>query len=74
VVVDNLKLPRGTPSLVGFARDLREREIEKNHPGAYDKYIFTHMINVSALAMAQARAVVEAVDLESVDIDPLKYL
>jgi hypothetical protein len=32
------------------------------------------MINVSALAMAQARAVVEAVDPESVDIDPLKYL
>jgi hypothetical protein len=29
VVVDNLELPRGTPSLVGFARDLREREIEK---------------------------------------------
>jgi putative nucleotidyltransferase with HDIG domain len=29
VVVDNLKLPRGTASLVGFARDLREREIEK---------------------------------------------
>src|SRR5262249_1531417 len=28
-VVDNLKLPRGTASLVGFARDLREREIEK---------------------------------------------
>src|SRR5262245_7412798 len=29
VVVDNLKLPRGTASLVGFACDLREREIEK---------------------------------------------
>jgi putative nucleotidyltransferase with HDIG domain len=29
VVVDSLKLPRGTASLVGFARDLREREIEK---------------------------------------------
>jgi len=29
VVVDSNRLPRGTASLVGFARDLREREIEK---------------------------------------------
>jgi putative nucleotidyltransferase with HDIG domain len=29
VVVDSYRLPRGTASLVGFARDLREREIEK---------------------------------------------
>src|SRR5712671_5084732 len=29
VVVDAQRLPRGTASLVGFARDLREREIEK---------------------------------------------
>jgi len=29
VVVDALRLPRGSASLVGFARDLREREIEK---------------------------------------------
>ena len=29
VVVDGTRLPRGTASLVGFARDLREREIEK---------------------------------------------
>jgi putative nucleotidyltransferase with HDIG domain len=29
VVVDTVRLPRGTASLVGFARGLREREIEK---------------------------------------------
>jgi putative nucleotidyltransferase with HDIG domain len=29
VVVDSARLPRGSASLVGFARDLREREIEK---------------------------------------------
>ncbi|HEY3043926.1 MAG TPA: HD domain-containing protein, partial [Vicinamibacterales bacterium] len=29
IVVDGHRLPRGTASLVGFARDLREREIEK---------------------------------------------
>jgi putative nucleotidyltransferase with HDIG domain len=29
VVVDGTRLPRGTASLVGFARDLRDREIEK---------------------------------------------
>ena len=29
VVVDAARLPRGTAALVGFARDLREREIEK---------------------------------------------
>src|SRR5439155_19079557 len=29
VVVNGNRLPRGTASLVGFARDLREREIEK---------------------------------------------
>src|SRR5437588_250400 len=29
VVVDAIRLPRGSASLVGFARDLREREIEK---------------------------------------------
>ena len=29
VVVDNTRLPRGSASLVGFARGLREREIEK---------------------------------------------
>ncbi len=29
VIVDTARLPRGTAALVGFARDLREREIEK---------------------------------------------
>jgi putative nucleotidyltransferase with HDIG domain len=29
VIVDAARLPRGTAALVGFARDLREREIEK---------------------------------------------
>jgi putative nucleotidyltransferase with HDIG domain len=29
VVVDALRLPRGSASLIGFARDLREREVEK---------------------------------------------
>jgi putative nucleotidyltransferase with HDIG domain len=29
VVVDSTRLPRGTASLIGFARDLRDREIEK---------------------------------------------
>src|SRR5213592_4501781 len=29
VVVDGTRLPRGTASLIGFARDLRERGIEK---------------------------------------------
>ena len=29
IVVDGTRLPRGTASLVGFARDLRERDIEK---------------------------------------------
>ena len=29
IVVDGLRLPRGTATLVGFARDLRERDIEK---------------------------------------------
>ena len=29
VVVDDMRLPRGTASLIGFARDLRERAIEK---------------------------------------------
>ena len=29
VVVNSLRLPRGSAALVGFARDLREREIEK---------------------------------------------
>jgi putative nucleotidyltransferase with HDIG domain len=29
VVVDGIRLPKGTAALVGFARDLREREIEK---------------------------------------------
>jgi putative nucleotidyltransferase with HDIG domain len=29
VVVDDVRLPRGSASLVGFARDLRDREIEK---------------------------------------------
>src|SRR5476651_975671 len=29
IVVDSMRLPRGTASLIGFARDLREREIEK---------------------------------------------
>src|SRR5882762_8281796 len=29
VVVDGTRLPRGTASLIGFARDLRDREIEK---------------------------------------------
>jgi putative nucleotidyltransferase with HDIG domain len=29
VVVDGTRLPRGSASLIGFARDLREREIEK---------------------------------------------
>src|SRR5262249_48008394 len=29
VVVDGNRLPKGTAALVGFARDLREREIEK---------------------------------------------
>src|SRR6266540_3268938 len=29
VVVDGTRLPRGSASLVGFARGLREREIEK---------------------------------------------
>src|SRR5438552_19178170 len=29
VIVDANRLPRGTASLVGFARDLRERDIEK---------------------------------------------
>ncbi len=29
IVVDGHRLPRGTASLVGFARDLRERDIEK---------------------------------------------
>src|SRR5712691_2126402 len=129
VVVDGVRLPRGTASLIGFARDLRDRGIEKvtltrglivvddvsddqagiaaaqrvygtavetaetlwnaakagdqPDPGAarkiidglarlvtqdrtslmaltalkkYDNYTFTHMVNVAALAMAQARA------------------
>ena len=29
VVVDSVRLPKGTATLVGFARDLRERDIEK---------------------------------------------
>src|SRR5882672_6286952 len=29
IVVDGRRLPRGTATLVGFARDLREREVEK---------------------------------------------
>jgi hypothetical protein len=29
IVVDGSRLPRGTAALVGFARDLRERDIEK---------------------------------------------
>jgi putative nucleotidyltransferase with HDIG domain len=29
IVVDGMRLPRGTATLVGFARDLRDREIEK---------------------------------------------
>src|SRR5258708_26181962 len=29
VIVDSTRLPRGTAALVGFARDLRERDIEK---------------------------------------------
>src|SRR5215212_1677539 len=29
IVVDGTRLPRGTAALVGFARDLREREIDK---------------------------------------------
>src|SRR4249920_2826305 len=29
VVVDGTRLPRGTASLIGFARDLRDRDIEK---------------------------------------------
>jgi len=29
VIVDGTRLPRGSASLIGFARDLREREIEK---------------------------------------------
>src|SRR6187397_2510769 len=29
IVVDGMRMPRGTAALVGFARDLREREIEK---------------------------------------------
>ena len=29
IVVDGMRLPRGTAALVGFARDLREREIDK---------------------------------------------
>jgi putative nucleotidyltransferase with HDIG domain len=29
VVVDSTRLPRGTASLIGFARDLRDREIDK---------------------------------------------
>ncbi len=29
IVVDSMRLPRGTATLVGFARDLRERDIEK---------------------------------------------
>src|SRR5476651_952268 len=29
VVVDGTRLPRGTASLIGFARDLRDRGIEK---------------------------------------------
>ena len=29
IVVDAVRLPRGTATLIGFARDLREREIEK---------------------------------------------
>src|SRR5580692_721235 len=29
VVVDGTRLPKGSASLVGFARDLRERQIEK---------------------------------------------
>src|SRR5262249_57158306 len=29
VVVDGARLPKGSASLVGFARDLRDREIEK---------------------------------------------
>src|SRR4030081_2576142 len=29
IVVDTTRLPKGSATLVGFARDLREREIEK---------------------------------------------
>src|SRR5947208_2594436 len=29
IVVDGARLPRGTAALIGFARDLRDREIEK---------------------------------------------
>src|SRR6185436_11127593 len=29
IVVDGVRLPRGTAALIGFARDLRDREIEK---------------------------------------------
>jgi putative nucleotidyltransferase with HDIG domain len=29
IVVDSMRLPRGTATLIGFARDLRERDIEK---------------------------------------------
>jgi putative nucleotidyltransferase with HDIG domain len=29
IIVDGTRLPRGTATLIGFARDLREREIEK---------------------------------------------
>src|SRR3989442_2404199 len=29
IVVDTVRLPRGTATLIGFARDLRERDIDK---------------------------------------------
>src|SRR5437870_3499038 len=75
IVVDAARLPKGSATIVGFSRDLRERDVEKIIDGLaklvtqdrtslmaltalkkYDNYTFTHMVNVSALAMAQARA------------------
>src|SRR5205823_975269 len=84
IVVDATRLPKGSATMIAFARDLRERDVEKitfmrgltreeirglvailsdrkslvplTALKKYDNYTFTHMVNVSALAMAQARA------------------
>jgi putative nucleotidyltransferase with HDIG domain len=86
VVVNGQRLLKSAAALIGFARDLRDREIEKitiargvtrdkiidslakmvsqdrtslmalTALKRYDNYTFTHMVNVSVLAMAQARS------------------
>jgi hypothetical protein len=76
IVVDATRLPKGSATMVGFARDPFRPQVKiltDNKGTILESPLLTNTWELDSRGQ-HARAVVEAVDPEEAGIDPLKYL